>query len=555
MDTLRKEGILCDCVLVATDGSEVAAHRSVLAAASPYFRALFVHRTDSHTPSVSSSGDGDGGGHRTVESSCSRCQCRIIDDAGRSTSSRVTVITGVPAEQVAQLVDFAYTGKLRIRDFWEAEQLVPVAGQWLMTSLVDECCQFLVDHVSVENCIGVWLFVEHHGCQSTADAMRDFVLYHMRQLAIDGRSVEWFRLDARRVRELLADDRINVSGELDVWMMVRGWVAADREVRQPQLPALLETVRFGNEQPSDLLNVVQRDSLISPSLQELLAQVAIKPNRLRMPRDLLFAVGGWSNGAPTQCMEVYDWQANSWFLLPDNGDNNPRAYHAMAVVGHKILIVGGYDGSEYYNSVRCWDSHTGLWSEAAPMYSARCYVCAATLDGLVYACGGFDGQSRLATAEKYDPKRNQWTLIHSMNRSRSDAAASAYQGRLYVAGGFNGETVLASVEMYIPESDLWIEVAEMSSPRSGLGLIAYKDHPIAPMRIPRSNFAVAVLVGKVYAIGGYDGAQTTESVELYDAARDCWTVASRMNLSRSAVKACTIADCPNVARYCYRTSQ
>ena len=47
----------------------------------------------------------------------------------------------------------------------------------------------------------------------------------------------------------------------------------------------------------------------------------------------------------------------------------------------------------------------------------------------------------------------------------------------------------------------------------------------------------------------------SDRTALYDAARDCWTVASRMNLSRSAVKACTIADCPNVARYCYRTSQ
>lgn len=39
---LRHTGDLCDCVLVSADGAEFQAHRVVLAAASLFFRALYV---------------------------------------------------------------------------------------------------------------------------------------------------------------------------------------------------------------------------------------------------------------------------------------------------------------------------------------------------------------------------------------------------------------------------------------------------------------------------------------------------------------------------------
>ena len=48
-----------------------------------------------------------------------------------------------------------------------------------------------------------------------------------------------------------------------------------------------------------------------------------------------------------------------------------RAYHGTASLDNKIYIVGGFDGVEYFNSVRCFDPVIMSWSEVAPMNAKR----------------------------------------------------------------------------------------------------------------------------------------------------------------------------------------
>ncbi len=149
--------------------------------------------------------------------------------------------------------------------------------------------------------------------------------------------------------------------------------------------------------------------------------------RPRIPHDILLAVGGWTDGSPTSCIETYDCKSDRWFICCST-DSNPRAYHGLTIVEQKIYVVGGFDGTDYYNSVRCFDPVTSIWKEAAPMHWARCYVSVAVHQGHIFAIGGFDGRVRLLSAEKYNPETNQWSLIASLNRARSDASATTFRG-------------------------------------------------------------------------------------------------------------------------------
>lgn len=45
-------------------------------------------------------------------------------------------------------------------------------------------------------------------------------------------------------------------------------------------------------------------------------------------------------------------------------------------------MIGGFDGNEHFNSVRCFDPVARMWSERACMYHARCYVSVATMSEL-----------------------------------------------------------------------------------------------------------------------------------------------------------------------------
>lgn len=59
----------------------------------------------------------------------------------------------------------------------------------------------------------------------------------------------------------------------------------------------------------------------------------------------------------------------------------------------------------------------------------------------------------------------------------------AVDGFVYAIGGYDGVSQLKSVERYDTEKDEW--------------------ELVAPMRSPRSALAVALLGGKIYALGEY----------------------------------------------------
>ncbi|KAJ3583100.1 hypothetical protein NHX12_034462, partial [Muraenolepis orangiensis] len=110
--------------------------------------------------------------------------------------------------------------------------------------------------------------------------------------------------------------------------------------------------------------------------------------------------------------------------LGERGGEEPRTYQGTVLLRGCLYCVGGFDGSEFLNSMRRFDPATGLWNQAAPMHSRRCYVSAAVLDGCIFAMGGYDGHTRLNSVERYEPDNNQWSLVASMHERRSDASAS-----------------------------------------------------------------------------------------------------------------------------------
>ena len=52
-------------------------------------------------------------------------------------------------------------------------------------------------------------------------------------------------------------------------------------------------------------------------------------------------------------------------------DMTPRAYHGVCALDGLIYMVGGFDGSEHFNTMRSYDPTKGIWSERACMYQVR----------------------------------------------------------------------------------------------------------------------------------------------------------------------------------------
>lgn len=84
--------------------------------------------------------------------------------------------------------------------------------------------------------------------------------------------------------------------------------------------------------------------IVNPRSAEVLTPHIALP---RLPHEVIFAIGGWSQGLPQKFMETYDTRADRWVRVMNEDPAGPRAYHGTAVIGSKIYLIGGFDGVEY----------------------------------------------------------------------------------------------------------------------------------------------------------------------------------------------------------------
>ena len=173
----------------------------------------------------------------------------------------------------------------------------------------------------------------------------------------------------------------------------------------------------------------------------------------------------------------------------------PRAAGAAAVVGDRIVVIGGVDANgKLLSTTEIFDGNS--WTLGAAMPTPRQMLGAASDSKLVYAVGGTNGTDDLTTVEAYDPAANTWTTLPDLATARSDFGVAVADGRLVAVGGESAGQVLTSVAALDLAMQTWTDLPDMGTARHGM--------------------AVAAVGESVYAIGGWTGAdddQVTSSAE------------------------------------------
>ncbi|VDN08716.1 unnamed protein product, partial [Dibothriocephalus latus] len=85
------------------------------------------------------------------------------------------------------------------------------------------------------------------------------------------------------------------------------------------------------------------------------------------------------------------------------GEIPRRVYAGCVLVGNRVYLVGGFDGTNALKSTLCYDFEVDSgWYEISCMYEKRYYVSVAYASRYIYALGGHNGenQGRLDTAER-----------------------------------------------------------------------------------------------------------------------------------------------------------
>nr|XP_033794978.1 kelch-like protein 31 [Geotrypetes seraphini] len=441
LSRMRQDGFLCD-LTIATKTKSFSVHRVIMASCSDYF-----HNILKKDPSTE------------------RVDLNDISPLG-----------------LATVITYAYTGKLTL-SLYTIGSIISSAIYLQIHTLVKMCCDFLMQEISVENCMYIANIAETYSLKNTKESAQKFI----RDNFIEFSETEQFlKLTFDQINELLVEDNLQLPSEILALQIAIKWLDFDQK-RVKYAADLLCNIRFGTISAQDLVNYVQTipRMMQDPDCHKLLVD------------------------------------AMNYHLLPYH-QNTMQSRRTRIRGGSRVLItVGGRPALTEKSLSReiLYRSPENGWKRLAEMPAKSFNQCVCVMDGFLYVAGGEDqndarNQAKHAVSNfsRYDPRFNTWIHLANMNQKRTHFSLNAFNGLLYAVGGRNSDGCLCSIECYVPSTNQW--------------------QTKAPQEVARCCHASAVIDGRILVTGGYINNAYSRSVCMYDPSTDSWHDRSGLSTPR-----------------------
>uniref|UniRef100_A0A8C4R0S6 Kelch repeat and BTB (POZ) domain containing 12 n=1 Tax=Eptatretus burgeri TaxID=7764 RepID=A0A8C4R0S6_EPTBU len=513
LSSMRDASELTDVMLLAGESS-FQCHRPVLAAFSPYFRAMFTcGLSESHSNTVS--------------------------------------LPDVPAESLSLLLHYMYSGYLDISTC-TVQDVATAAFLFQMDGAFEVCMRFIMDNMDASNCVGILHFARHLGAEDLEDKARIFLHRHFIEAC---RHDEIMEVTAAQLEKLISCNDLDVHREEPVLDVVLRWAARDHCSRLPHLPSLLHHVRLMVEEV--LVSVERSHGERGPPLRygmehtEVILCLGNDPSGIRTrsgsctdasfclvpssgkicyiqsPRrgrvlssvsagivctDGNIVLAGQRQRRhedPEQSIHLVRYKPKASQAWEQFCSAPYRELYALVQLAGSLYLLGGQakEKNRYAitASVDRWIPEAATWRPATPLpVPLACHAAVRVRDHL-FVMGGWKPQLERPDEEPevlhnklfcYDPESNEWSTRASMNFSRHRFGTAILFDEIYIIGGIGCEgedrgqprRCLDSVEIYNTEGDYW---------RFGPAL----PHPLLSLR-PHGTNAVSAH-GKVYVCGGF----------------------------------------------------
>lgn len=500
---LRSQNLMCDVVLEA-GGGRFPCHRALLAASSDYFWALF--------------------GSATAEA-----------------SARSVSLPALTAEGLDAVLDFLYSGWLRLQD--DTLPAVLEAARYLQVAPAVSVCEgFISEGLRVDNCCYYANLAELHALPDALEAAHRTITREMGPLL--GRHQDRAGLLGLNVRSLMAvldaDGLVGVE-ERDLLQLALDWLSSNGPVPPLRSNLLLSRLRFGLVAPADLAALgrahpAMATPLVRSQLTRAMEYHALGPaqplrqSRQTRPRGAgalaLLVGGGPSPERPERLVLAFDLTSRTFSPVSPALPLRLRG-HCVCSVGGFLFVLGGEelagegeggggdeDGDPVKpaaaapsNQVWRYDPRFRRWQQMAPLLEGRAQFSCCAADGVIYALGGRragPGGAATASVEFCDLAAGSWRKGPPMPRPLHRHAAALLGSTIYVSGGLQGGAEGGGSRDFLswdPSGGSWARKAPMSAGRFGHRL--------------------AAACGRVYALLGVS--EPFSEIERYEPGADRWT--------------------------------
>lgn len=204
LETLHRQKHFIDVTLCAGN-REIDCHKNILAISSAYFMTMFM------------SGMMEG-------------------------QQRKIHIKEMDGQTLELLVDYIYTGEITLSTD-NVQNVLSAANLFQILSLKDGCAEFMIKHISVSNCIGVYFFAQAHQCNHLAVHAKELI---NSQFDVLCREPEFLFLPADKLIELINDDQINLKREEQLYEACMAWLNYSLDERKQHIFDVFSCIRFAN---------------------------------------------------------------------------------------------------------------------------------------------------------------------------------------------------------------------------------------------------------------------------------------------------------------------
>ena len=521
MYEFKTQNLLTDFEIKVQDVS-IPCHSVVMAAASPYFRALFE---------------------------CSLVEC---------TEKQVEV--DLHPGYLQQVVDYCYTGSINIAldtahlclEIVEYFQLTPIKGQ------IEE---FVQQYVSPQTCIGWYFHADKYGmqrlkvdakgvmmsCFNEVIKSREFleltpeelVGYISQDIAVADRGtilsacITWMKDDVMRRSDAILDilphvplNRCSQSRLKHVLKSFDPWCPNYNQIQQVFVSAILDSipdhVTIRNEKLSILVaggfmdrGLLNRSywrlNLITGECEHLgeLPHKIVKYCAAQTAVDggMFFAGGSRSNmeSVPSNECAMYMHATGKWIELPPV--LTPTDGSTAVSIGSSVIVVGGTESRG--NVMEVFNLETREWKALPRLVQKTTSPLVATNGDCLYIIMNNSNPMLAMSMQCYDLQSETWQLrkLPEELQITKGACAVMLGGELFVLGGTERVCM-----RYRRCHDVWVSCAR-------------------PLRVHRYGAVVAVGdagsigAGQIILCGGWDDTgKCQRTVEVYDVDNDKWAL-------------------------------
>ena len=208
-------------VTLSVDSKEFPCHKNVLAISSPFFMAMFsTDMAESHQDKIS--------------------------------------LYEIDSLTMELVLDYIYTGQVNLSED-TVQHLLSASNKFQLLSLRTGCAEFMMNHITVVNCIGVYFFAKAHECEILALKAKEII---NNQFSVLCKQQEFLSLPADKLVEIVSDDDINVTVEETVFEACLEWVITDKVNRRTNLMEIMKCVRFANISSYYFCDKIDRSPLL-----------------------------------------------------------------------------------------------------------------------------------------------------------------------------------------------------------------------------------------------------------------------------------------------------